>query len=179
MTETASRARLVLASATIAPNWTISGSFWNCGAPPDREIAVAIVEDAHDGWPTSVAANAAIQSAAPGRPANAPRPWKIASVDRRDEREVGEVEGELDGRLARGHEHRHARADRTARRYSSGVKKKSPATAGISLSENEWVSRRKWTTMTFVSAARKATASNGHGNGTGSRRAEGGGRSSM
>ena len=47
--------------------------------------------------------------------------------------------------------------------YSFGVKKKSPATAGISLSENEWDSRRKWTTMTFASAARKPIASSGHG----------------
>ena len=42
---------------------------------------------------------------------------------------------------------------RTATMYSSGVKKNSPATAGISLSENEWDSRRKWTTMTLASAA--------------------------
>ena len=47
--------------------------------------------------------------------------------------------------------------------YSSGVKKNSPATAGISLSENECDSRRKWTTITFASAAKKPAASSGHG----------------
>ena len=51
----------------------------------------------------------------------------------------------------------------TASRYSFGVTKNSPSTAGISLSENEWVSRRKWTRMTFVSAATKPAARSGHG----------------
>ena len=35
--------RLVFAAATTVPNRTISGSFWNCGAPPERVIAVAMV----------------------------------------------------------------------------------------------------------------------------------------
>ena len=42
---------------------------------------------------------------------------------------------------------------RTASMYSLGVTKNSPMTAGTSLSENECVSRRKWTRMTFVSAS--------------------------
>ena len=77
MTVTASRARLVLASATIAPNRTISGSFWNCGAPPDSEIAVAIAKT-HTTLAESVAANAAIQSVGPGMPVGAAIAWKIA-----------------------------------------------------------------------------------------------------
>ena len=36
-------------------------------------------------------------------------------------------------------------------------------TAGNSLSENEWVSRRKWTSTTLSSAAAKATAMTGQG----------------
>ena len=36
-------------------------------------------------------------------------------------------------------------------------------TAGNSLSENECVSRRKWTWMTLSSAVANATASSGHG----------------
>ena len=36
-------------------------------------------------------------------------------------------------------------------------------TAGNSLSENEWVSRRKWTSTTLSSAAAKAAAMSGHG----------------
>ena len=51
--------------------------------------------------------------------------------------------------------------------YSLGVTKNSPMTAGTSLSENECVSRRKWTRMTFVSARRQANASTGHGMWTG------------
>ena len=33
----------MLARATSPPNSIISGSFWNCGAPPDSEMTVAIV----------------------------------------------------------------------------------------------------------------------------------------
>ena len=33
----------MLATATSSPNWIISTSFWNCGAPPLIEIALAIV----------------------------------------------------------------------------------------------------------------------------------------
>ena len=40
-------------------------------------------------------------------------------------------------------------------------------TDGISLSENEWLSRRKWTSMTFVSVTKKAIANRGHGTVTG------------
>ena len=36
-------------------------------------------------------------------------------------------------------------------------------TAGNSLSENEWVSRRKWTSTTLSSARVKAIARSGHG----------------
>ena len=77
MTVTASSARLVLASATIAPNRIISGSFWNCGAPPDSEIAVAIAKT-QTTVAESVAANAAIQSIGPGMPVGAAIAWKIA-----------------------------------------------------------------------------------------------------
>ena len=40
-------------------------------------------------------------------------------------------------------------------------------TAGSSLSEKEWVSRRKWTSMTLASVTKKATAMSGHGTDTG------------
>ena len=87
----------MFASATIAPNWIISGSFWNCGAPPDSEIAVAIAKRAEDarrqrrgegGEPVGRA----------GRAGGDARAWKTASVDDGDDREVREVERELDGR---------------------------------------------------------------------------------
>jgi hypothetical protein len=50
-----------------------------------------------------------------------------------------------------------------AMRYSVGARKKKPMTDGSSLSENEWLSRRKWTSMTFVSVMKKATARSGQG----------------
>ena len=78
MTETASKARLVFASATIPPNRIISGSFWNCGAPPDRDIAVAIART-QTTHAARVAANAAIQSCGLGGPVNCPSRWKTTS----------------------------------------------------------------------------------------------------
>ena len=47
--------------------------------------------------------------------------------------------------------------------YSLGGSRKKPMTAGNSLNENEWVSRRKWTSTTLSSARAKATARSGHG----------------
>ena len=38
----------MLANATIRPNWIISGSFRNCGAPPESVMTVAIVMRADD-----------------------------------------------------------------------------------------------------------------------------------
>ena len=103
MTEIARRARLVFARATIPPNFSISGSFWNWGAPPDREMAVAIVS-APSRHATSIATNAAIQSVAPGRPAKRSEAVEDHERHRRDEREIGEVEGDLHDRLASRHE---------------------------------------------------------------------------
>ena len=110
-----------------------------------------------------MAANAAIQSVGPGMPVGAASVWKIArsttamtakfarlnAILTADRRDVSSI----------------ASADpvSTATMYSFGEKKKKPTTAGISLSENECVSRRKWTTMTLASAARKPIASSGHG----------------
>ena len=65
----------MLATATSAPNWIISGSFWNCGAPPDSEIAVAIVT-AMTTVAMSVAAKAATQSSSVGAPVGEARRWK-------------------------------------------------------------------------------------------------------
>src|SRR5262245_53057954 len=63
----ASSARLVFATATRTPNWTISGSFSYCGAPPDTEMTVAI-EHADRTAPTVVAAKAPTQLAWVGIP---------------------------------------------------------------------------------------------------------------
>ena len=41
--------------------------------------------------------------------------------------------------------------------YSAGERKNKPTTAGNSLSENEWVSRRKWTSTTLSSATANAS----------------------
>ena len=166
MTDTASSARLVFASATTSPNLSISGSFWNCGAPPDSEIAVAIVS-APITTATSIAAKAANQSTAPGGPANVAMRWNTARVTTAMRAKFARLNAILtmDWRAVT----RSATPDpaRTASRYSLGVTKKSPMTAGTSLSENECVSRRKWTRMTFVSARRQANASTGQGMWTG------------
>ena len=66
-TDTASSARLVFAIATRPPNWIISGSFSYCGAPPDIEIAVAMVSALRTAAHV-VAAKAAAQSAGSGTP---------------------------------------------------------------------------------------------------------------
>jgi hypothetical protein len=55
---TASSATLVLATATRAPNWSMSGSFLYCGAPPESVMAVAMFT-APRTVATVVAANAA------------------------------------------------------------------------------------------------------------------------
>ena len=61
----------MLASATSPANSIISGSFWNCGAPPDRTMTVAIVS-APITAPRNVAIIAASQSMGAGGPANSP-----------------------------------------------------------------------------------------------------------
>ncbi len=100
----------MFASATTSPNLSISGSFWNCGAPPDSEIAVAIVS-APITTATSIAAKAASQSTAPGGPPSSRDAVEHGQGHDRDEREVREVERDLDDRLAGSHEQRHARSD--------------------------------------------------------------------
>src|SRR5918994_157466 len=67
---TARRARLVLASATIRPNWIISGNLRNWGAPPDSVMTVAIVIELTI-VADEVAANAASHSRSPGIPSRA------------------------------------------------------------------------------------------------------------
>ena len=57
----------MLAIATSPPNWIISGSFSYCGAPPDIEIAVAIVNALRTAAHV-VAAKAATQSTGSGTP---------------------------------------------------------------------------------------------------------------
>ena len=80
MIETASRARLVLASATMPPNWIISGSFWNCGAPPDSEIAVAIVSAPSDARRRASRRTRRSSRSRPACRSSVPRPWKTTSV---------------------------------------------------------------------------------------------------
>ena len=71
---------LVLATATSVPNWSISGSFSNCGAPPDSVIADAIVT-APTRVATAAAAKAAKKAPGPGGPDAGPaRAWKTARL---------------------------------------------------------------------------------------------------
>ncbi len=57
----------MLASATMLPNWIISGSFWNWGAPPESVMTSAIVTELTT-VARIVAVNAAAHSASPGGP---------------------------------------------------------------------------------------------------------------
>ena len=107
---TASTARLVLASATRPPNWIISGSLRYCGAPPDREITVAM----------ETAANTVVgergdegRDRLPGsrHPGGGREAVEERDREHRDAREVREVERELDGRGAIVEQHRRGRSD--------------------------------------------------------------------
>ena len=97
MIDTASRARLVFANATMLPNWIISGSFSYCGAPPDKVITVAIVSAL-----TTAAASVGEEGRDPvadmGRAAHLGDRVQDRQLDDRDEHEVREVEPELDQR---------------------------------------------------------------------------------
>ena len=99
----------------------------------------------------AAARNAASHSRGPGRRRRRRRSrWKIDQRDHRGQGELGEVERALDAGLLAIGEQRAARSRRgRASRYSSGGRKNSPTTPGSSLSENEWRSRRKWTSTTF------------------------------
>src|SRR5215210_65780 len=145
--ETARRARLVLAAAARPPNWIIWGSFWNCGAPPDNEIAVATHRD-DSSVVTNVALKAAIQSAGLGVPALAARIRKTASAAVPPRPKFTRLNVSFRGAW-RAHTRAVPEPTRRAWRYSVGVSRKRPMTAGNSLSENECCSRRKWTTTTF------------------------------
>src|SRR5258705_1848565 len=166
MTDTARSARLVLARATRIPNRSISGSFWYCGAPPDREIAVAIA-NTETTLATNVAAKAATHSVGPGAPLNRPIAWKIVRSTIAMTAKFDRLNASLtaDGRAVSSIAM--AEPAMTDARYSTGVKKNNPATAGISLSEKECDSRRKWTTMTFDPVARNRSAGSDHGKRTG------------
>ena len=98
-TDTASSARLVFAIATSPPNWIISGSFSYCGAPPDIEIAVAIVSALRTAA-IVVAAKAATQSAGVRDAVGGLEQVEHRQRRRRGEREVGQVERQLERRLA-------------------------------------------------------------------------------
>ena len=98
---TARSARLVFASATISPNWIISGSFRNCGAPPESVMTVAIVIELMI-VDADVAANAASHSRKAGIPSRIDERRHDAVRDDRDQSEVREVERHLDRALPGG-----------------------------------------------------------------------------
>ena len=159
---TASKARLVFASATIRPNWIISGSFRNCGAPPDRVITVAIVTELMI-VAADVARKAASHSRSPGTPSRGTSAATIVYDTTAIRAKLARLNATLIGRCPEANSIAAADPVRTARTYSDGDRKNRPMTAGNSLRENEWVSRRKWTSTTFSSAAAKAAARIGHG----------------
>ena len=133
---TASSARLVFASATMLPNWIISGSFWNCGAPPDRVMTSAIVIELTT-VASVVAVNAAAHSRTPGGPVGDAIDRRIVIDDDRDQPVVREVERELD-RAGAGQQMAAADPTRTASRYSRG-RQEEHADDGRELAQRERV----------------------------------------
>ena len=73
------------------------------------------------------------------------------------------LNSELQRRLARDDDQRGDRADEQRAQVVAGRQEEKPTTAGNSLSENECVSRRKWTSTTLVSARKKPGATTGQG----------------
>ena len=104
----------MLASATISPNWIISGSFRNCGAPPESVMTVAIVTELMI-VAVEVAANAASHSRRPGMPVARHERRHDAERHDRDQAEVRQVERDLDRALSGGEQHGRAEPVRTAR----------------------------------------------------------------
>ena len=165
-TAIASSARLVLARATRPPNWIISGSFWNCGAPPDIEIAAAMLVDART-LAASMATKVAIHAAGP-----------ITSPAGTSARKIAIAIAPVNAKLARlkmilracSRDCRNSATPEPVNRAAmnpTGSRRYRPRTAGTSLSENAWVSRRKWTWTSISSARAKKTATTGQGISTG------------
>jgi len=152
----------VFANATITPNRSISGSFSNCGAPPDSVMTRAI-ETLLMSAAMSVAANAANHSTGPGVTVRSAKVWMMSSDTVATHRKFARLNAVL-MRRCRGCT-RSAAAEPTsiATRYSDGDSEKKPMTAGNSLREKAWVSRPKWTSTTLSSAMANATASSGQG----------------
>src|SRR6476469_8611134 len=155
--ETARSARLVFANATMLPNWTISGSFSYCGAPPEIVITVAMVT-ALSTVALSVAAYASTHSWGWGAPAMSAIEYSTVSETTATSMKFARLKASLIARWWEPSTSATADPTSTAARYSPGFRKKEPMTAGNSLSENEWVSRRKWTSTTFSSASANAAA---------------------
>ena len=98
MTMTASNARLVLAIATMVLNRIISGSFVNCGAPPDSEMTVA-TRTAPRVAVAPLDANAAIQSRGHQLVARFGDRVEDREPDDRADPDLGDVVGALDAGL--------------------------------------------------------------------------------
>ena len=90
----------MFANATMIPNRSISGSFSNCGAPPESVMTSAI-ETLLMTAAMSVAPNAANHSTGPGVTVMSAKVWTISSETRRDAQEVRQVERRLDEPLPR------------------------------------------------------------------------------
>ena len=118
MTMIASRARLVLAIATMLLNRSISGSLVNCGAPPEREMTVATSTAPRAPSPRSHA-NAAIHSRGPARTAGVAIAWKTAAPRSRRS-ELGDVVGALDPGLVPVEQERGAGPDHAGQHVLAG-----------------------------------------------------------
>ena len=100
-----------------------------------------------------VAANAAIQSVASGAPSRSAMAYRTVSETTATSPKFARLNAILSGRWREPSTRAAVGADEDGREVVvGGSRKKNPMTAGNSLSENEWVSRRKWTSTTLSSA---------------------------
>ena len=149
----------MLANATMLPNWIISGELLELRRSTRDGDHRRDRECAEYGPRLRVAANAAIDSWGCGAPLMSAIEYSTVSDTAATSMKFARLKASL---IARWREPYDERQPRTRRARPPGTRpdfrKKKPMTAGNSLSENECVSRRKWTSTTFISAAANAAA---------------------
>ena len=149
-TMTASSARLALASATMLLNRIISGSFLNCGAPPDSEMTVA-TRMAPRTLVAAAAARAATHSRGPGMATGWAMRWNTVRATTPHRANWAMLNARLIHELWRSASSAPVVPTSRASMYMSGVSTNSPTTPGSSLNEKACRSRRKRTSTTLTS----------------------------
>ena len=146
------RARLAFVSETTIPILSISGIRRYWAVPSASEIAVLTLRTPMT-FSTRATSRTATQTAGPKAASGEHRGVDDRDRDDRGEAELGEVERELDRALAAIEDEGERRSRRArAAMNAGGETRKSPATSGSSLIENECALRPMCRWMTFASA---------------------------